>query len=162
MKVSSDGYIRNAERHKIIRQAVHHCRVKIECKLHAARMLWLEMHFVFQHHLKACAGQHFSVSVRFNECQLRVCFSSEIKPQPYPSLLPKAVQVHILCCIFYLLLCFRVIFLTSNGENINDLGFRTNREMALVVSGVGSGTRFPPLRQIEQGESWRKWRERLL
>lgn len=44
------------------------------------------------------------------------------KPQPNSSLLPKAVQVCILCSIFYLVLCIRVIFLTSNGEDINDPG----------------------------------------
>lgn len=60
---------------------------------------------------------------KFSECQLRVCFSSEIKPQPNPLLLPKAVQLCIECCIFYLVLCFTVIFFTSNGVDINDPAF---------------------------------------
>lgn len=68
----------------------------------------------------ACAGQYSSVCVRFNERQLRACFGSDIKTPPNTWLLPKAVQVCILGCIFYLVLCIRVIFLTSNGEDIND------------------------------------------
>lgn len=90
MQVSSDGYIRSAERHKIIRQAVHHCQVKIERKLLAAYMLWLEMHFVSQHHLNACMGwtgfscTFLCVCVRFKERRLRVCSNSEIRPHPNP------------------------------------------------------------------------------
>lgn len=89
-------------------------------------MLWLEMHFVSQHHLNACMGwtgfscRFLCVCVRFKERRLRVCSNSEIRPHPNPLWLPKAVQVCILCCIFYLVLCIRVIFLTSNGEDIND------------------------------------------
>lgn len=60
-----------------------------------------------------CVEQHF-------ERKLKACFTSEIKTQLNPSLLPKAFQVCILCC---LVLCIRVIFLTSNGEDINDPGF---------------------------------------
>lgn len=72
VQVSSDGYIRNAERHKIIRQAVNHCKVKIEHKFHTAYMLWLEMHFVSQHHLKAC----MCWTVFFCECLNSVNVSS--------------------------------------------------------------------------------------